>query len=525
MNSTSAASRHFLVVVVCSVIALLAGVSSANVRLPAVISDNMVLQAGSRVSLWGWADPNEEIGVTRSWRQADLTVQADDRGRWVFQIDAPDIGGPYEMTFKGKNTVAVKNILVGEVWICSGQSNMEMAVRSAASAEQEAAAANYPQIRLFTVEKKVAEKPLDDCRGKWVACSPETVGNFSAVGYFFGREIHKEIKQPVGLIHTSWGGTAAEAWTSPWALQENPNLEPIVMRYKEALAAFPKAKAKYDEDLAKWREAAKQAKDDGKQPPRMPQAPMGPDNPNSPSGLYNAMIAPLIPYTVRGAIWYQGESNAGRAYQYRDLFPTMIKSWWNAWGKEGQGDFTFLFVQLANFMDVKEQPGDSSWAELREAQTMTLELPNTGMAVITDIGDAKDIHPKNKQEVGKRLALWALANTYGKDVVYSGPLYKSMAKKGNQIFLSFNHVGGGLVAKGGEPLKGFALAGADRKFIWADAKIEGDKIVASSEKVTDPVAVRYAWADNPVCNLYNKAGLPASPFRTDTWPGVTTNSK
>jgi sialate O-acetylesterase len=225
------------------------------------------------------------------------------------------------------------------------------------------------------------------------------------------------------------------------------------------------------------------------------------------------MIAPLVPYTIRGVIWYQGESNAGRAYQYRDLFPTMIKSWWTAWEQEGQEDFAFLFVQLANFMAVKEEPGDSTWAELREAQLMTLELPNTGMAVITDIGDAKDIHPKNKQDVGKRLALWALANTYGKNVVYSGPIYKSMVKKGNTIVL------------GGEPLKGFAIAGADRKFVWADAKIDGDKIVVSSEKVADPVSVRYAWADNPVCNLYNKAGLPASPFRTDTWPGVTANSK
>jgi sialate O-acetylesterase len=523
MNSTSAASRRFAVLTVGSVIALFCAVSSANIRLPAIISDNMVLQAGGRVSLWGWADPNEEINVGVSWRKVDVTIQADDTGKWIFQMTAPETGGPYGMTFKGKNTLAVKNILAGEVWVCSGQSNMEMAVKSAANAEQEIAGANDPQIRLFTVEKKVAEKPQDDCKGRWVACSPETVGNFSAAGYFFGRELRKELKQPIGLIHTSWGGTAAEAWTSPAALQENPGLEPILTRYKEALAVFPQAKAKYKEDVAKWQEAVKQAKADGQQPPRAPGAPMGPDNPNSPSGLYNAMIAPLIPYTIRGAIWYQGESNAGRAYQYRDLFPTMIKSWWNAWGQE-EG-FPFLFVQLANYMAVKEEPGDSSWAELREAQLMTLELPNTGMAVITDIGDAEDIHPKNKQDVGKRLALWALANTYSKDVVYSGPIYKSMEKRGNKVLLSFNHVGGGLVAKGGEPLKGFAIAGADHKFFWADAKIEGDRVVVSSEKVVEPVAVRYAWADNPVCNLYNKAGLPASPFRTDTWPGVTASSK
>ena len=519
------ARTRFVVLTVCSVIALLSAICPAEVRLPAIIGDNMVLQAGGRACLWGWADPNEEISVTVSWRQVDWTIQADDTGKWIFQMTAPETGGPHEITFKGKNTVTVKNILVGEVWICSGQSNMEMAVRSSANAKQETAAATESQIRLFTVDRKVAEQPQNNCTGKWVTCSPETVGDFSAVGYFFGRELHKELKQPVGLIHTSWGGTPAEAWTSPAALQENPSLEPILTRYKEALAAYPKAIVKYKEDLAKWQEAAKQAKTDGKPTPPRPGAPLGPDNPNSPSGLYNAMIAPLIPYTIRGAIWYQGESNAGRAYQYRDLFPTMIKSWWNAWGQEGQSDFPFLFVQLANFMAVKEEPGESSWAELREAQLMTLEMPNTGMAVIIDIGDAKDIHPKNKQDVGKRLALWALANTYGKDVVYSGPLYKSMEKKDNKIILSFDHIGDGLVAQGPEPLKGFAVAGADRKFIWADAKIEGSKIVVSSEKIADPVAVRYAWGDNPVCNLYNKAGLPASPFRTDTWPGVTAGSK
>jgi sialate O-acetylesterase len=525
MNSRSAASHRCLAGTIGALVVLLCAVAPADVRLPAVISDNMVLQAGGRVSLWGWADPNEEINVAVSWRKVDWTIQADNAGKWSFQMTAPDVGGPYEITFKGKNTVTVKNILAGEVWLCSGQSNMQMAVEQATNAKEEIAAADYPQIRLFTVTRKVAEKPQADCTGKWVVCSPETVGNFSAVGYFFGRDLYKELKQPIGLIHSSWGGTAAEAWTSPVALQENPNLEPILKRYKEALAVYPQAKAKYDEAMAQWPQAAKQAKAEGKQAPPRPGLPMGPENPNSPCGLYNAMIAPLVPYTIRGTIWYQGESNAGRAYQYRDLFPTMIKSWWNAWGQQGQEDFAFLFVQLANFMAVKDEPGDSTWAELREAQLLTLELPNTGMAVIVDIGDAKDIHPKDKQDVGKRLALWALANSYGRKVVYSGPLYKYMEKRDNKIVLSFGHVGGGLVAKGGEQLEGFAIAGADRKFVWGDAKIEGDQIVVSSEKVADPVAVRYAWADNPMCNLYNKADLPASPFRTDAWPGVTVDKK
>jgi sialate O-acetylesterase len=269
----------------------------------------------------------------------------------------------------------------------------------------------------------------------------------------------------------------------------------------------------------KWR--YKKAYDLQSMPPQ-PRPPMRIDNANAPTALYNAMIAPLIPYSIKGAIWYQGESNAGRAYQYRKLFPAMIKNWRQDWG---QGDFSFLFVQLANFLAVDPEPVDSAWAELREAQLMTLALPNTGMAVIIDIGEADDIHPKNKQDVGKRLALWALAKTHGRSLVYSGPIYKSMRTKGNKIILEFEHVGGGLIAKGGEPLKGFAVAGADRKFVLADAKIDGDTVVISSGKVSEPVAVRYAWANNPVCNLYNKEDLPASPFRTDDWPGITVDNK
>jgi sialate O-acetylesterase len=308
-------------------------------------------------------------------------------------------------------------------------------------------------------------------------------------------------------------------------LEENPAFEPILKRYQDALAAYPQAMIKYKEDLAKWSEAARKARGAGTPVPPRPGEPLGSTHPWAPAGLYNAMVAPLVPYGIRGAIWYQGESNAGRAYQYRELFPTMIRSWWNNWG---QGEFPFLFVQLANFKDAKPEPGDSDWAELREAQTMTLSLPNTGMAVITDIGDAKDIHPKNKQDVGKRLALWALARTYGKDVIYSGPLYKSMEVKGNKIVLHFDHVDGGLVAQGeaGNPtLKGFSIAGPDRKFVWAQARIEGDTVVVSSDKVAEPLAVRYAWADNPPCSLYNQAGLPAAPFRTDSWPGVTIDNK
>jgi len=522
MYDRNTLSRHLTILTLCGFVAAFSPAGRADIRLPSIIGDNMVLQGGDVVRIWGWADPNEEIAVNVSWRTSAWTIQAGGNGKWMFKMSAPEVGGPYEMTLKGKNTVTIKNILAGEVWVGSGQSNMQMSVRSSANAEQEIAAATYPKIRLFSVERNVAEKPQENCTGRWVECRPETVGDFSATAYYFGRELHRELNVPVGLIHTSWGGTPAESWASPSVIEEDATFEPIAARYKEALVNYPKAKKEYDEKLEQWKKDAEKAKADGTRAPARPSEPLGPKNPWAPAGLYNAMVAPLVPYAIRGAIWYQGESNAGRAYQYRELFPAMIRSWWEAWP---QGDFPFLFVQLANYMQTKDEPGDSTWAELREAQLMALELPNTGMAVIIDIGEANDIHPKNKQGVGKRLALWALARIHDKDVVYSGPLYKSMTTKDNKIILRFNHVGGGLTAKDGGPLKGFAIAGQDRKFVWADARIEGDTVVVSSDKVAAPIAVRYAWADNPVCNLYNKAGLPASPFRTDTWPGVTVDKK
>jgi len=494
----------------------------ADIKLPAVISDNMVLQRGKKAPIWGWAEPGEKVRVKGSWQLFGTSTKAKDNGKWMVKIQPPKAGGPYEIVLKGNNTITLKNILVGEVWICSGQSNMQWSVRQSNNAEQEIAGADYPKVRLFTVKRKVADEPQTDCVGNWTMCSPETVPGFSAVGYFFGRELHKELNVPIGLIHTSWGGTPAEAWTRRGALESEPDCVPILERFDEAMAKYPEAKKKYDEDIGKWKEAAEKAKAEGKNPPRRPGPPFGPGNPHSPAGLYNAMIAPLIPYGIQGAIWYQGESNAGRAYQYRQLFPAMITNWRKDWG---QGDFPFLFVQLANFMAVEPEPVDSAWAELREAQLMTLALPNTGMAVIIDIGEADDIHPKNKQDVGKRLALWALAKTYGKNLVHSGPIYKSMRTEGNKIILDFEHVGGGLAARGGEPLKGFAVAGAERKFVWADAKIDGNTVIISSNEVSVPVAVRYGWANNPVCNLYNKEGLPASPFRTDDWPGITVDKK
>ncbi len=509
--------RQFVLVVAGIYLASFAAFGAVSV--PNIIGDHMVLQEGKTVPIWGKASPGEAVSVTFNGKTVKAT--ADAQGKWMAKLGKLKTGGPFEMTIAGKdNTLKLTDILVGEVWVGSGQSNMQWCVKDSKNAQEEIAAAKYPDIRLFYVERTVAGEPQDNCNGKWEACTPESVPGFSAVLYFFGRDLHAALKCPVGLIHTSWGGTPAESWTSRATLEADPDLKPMVDDSDKLLAEYPKAKAAYDIAMADWQKAADKAKADGQPEPKKPDAPRGPDHPWRPSGLFNAMIAPLIPYAIEGSIWYQGESNAGRAYQYRKLFPAMIEDWRKAWG---EGPFSFYFVQLANFTDVLPEPAESDWAELREAQTMTLKLKNTGMAVIIDIGEAKDIHPKNKQDVGKRLALNALAKDYKKNVVFSGPMYKSMKIKGGKIEIGFTSADG-LVAKGGA-LKGFAIAGSDKKFVWANAEIKGNKVVVSSDQVAKPVAVRYAWANNPECNLYNGAGLPASPFRTDDWPGVTKGKK
>jgi len=486
----------------------------AEVRLPAIISDHMVVQAGVPVKVWGWADDKETVEVSIGGKSASAVSD----GTWNVELPALKAGAIHELTVKGAaNSITVQDVLVGEVWIGSGQSNMQWSVKLSSNPDAEIAAAQYPGIRLFDVPRTVATAPQDDVKATWKVCTPENIAEFSAVLYFFGRELHTTLNTPVGLIHTSWGGTPAESWASRPALEADPDLKRIVDAWDKKLADYPAAKAAHDVAVAQWEKDAADAKAKGQPEPKKPSAPQGPDSSWLASGLYNAMIHPLIHFPVQGSVWYQGESNAGRAYQYRKLFPAMIQDWRRAWG---QDKFSFYFVQLANFLETKPEPGDSTWAELREAQNMTLSLPDTGQAVIIDIGEAKDIHPKNKQDVGKRLALNALAKDYGKRVQFSGPTYKSMSVKGNVVTLKLDHAKG-LVAKGGEKLTGFAIAGADKKFVWADATIKGKKIVVSSPNVAEPVAVRYAWADNPVCNLYNAAGLPASPFRTDDWDGVT----
>lgn len=495
---------------------LATGIVSAEVRLPRIFGDNMLLQREIETPLWGKAKPGEKVTV--SLGESRATAIADPEGRWLVRIGPFEAGGPHELTVSGENTLTFKNVLIGEVWVCSGQSNMQFSVRQSSNADGEIGQANFPRMRLFSVQRTVADTPQDDVVGEWVECSSQTVPWFSAVGYFFGWELHKALGgMPIGLIHTSWGGTPSEAWTSLPTLDAEPEIEPFLEYWEERIANSDAQTARYYDALETWKVKVQRAASAGEPPPSPPRRPSDQRrSPHRPASLYSAMIAPLLPYAIRGAIWYQGESNASRAYQYRTLFPMMIEDWRRAWG---QGDFPFLFVQLANFFNGWTDP--RSWAELREAQLMTLSLPNTGMAVAIDIGERYDIHPKNKQEVGRRLALAALAMVHAKDIVHSGPLYDSMIIEGNKIRLRFNHVGSGLVAAG-DALKGFIIAGQDRRFVWADAEIDGDAVTVKNDAVPYPVAVRYAWWDDPEgCNLYNKEGLPASPFRTDKWPGVT----
>lgn len=515
-----------------------ATVVHADVKLPKLVGDHMVLQQNTTVNVWGWADVGEQVTVTLGQATARTTTGED--GRWRARLETGKTDGrPMDLVVQGKNRIVLKDVLLGEVWVCSGQSNMVWSVSRSLNPQEEIAAAKYANIRLFQVKRNPSTELLYDVEGGWSPVTPETVKNFSGAGYFFGRMLHKQLNVPIGLIESDWGGTPSEAWTSPDTVGAEEAFKPILERWDDIIRKYPAALETYkarrkawDEKkaqlMAEYKEKVEQAKKQGKRPPRRPRPPRGPNGPTSPrrpSNLYRGMIEPLTPMTVAGVIWYQGEANAGRAYQYREIFPLMIKDWRKQWGRYGQEKLPFYFVQLANFRPYKDTPGEDAWAELREAQLMTWQgVPDTGMAVAIDVGSATTIHPLDKQSVGKRLALAALATVYDKDIVYSGPVYKGMKVEGDSIRLSFDHVGGGLVAKDGK-LTDFAIAGKDKTFVWAEARIDGDTVVVSSPKVKDPVAVRYAWQTNPKASLYNEAGLPATPFRTDQWKGMTADSK
>jgi sialate O-acetylesterase len=638
----------------------------ATVRLPALVGSHMVLQRGRPVPVWGWAAPGEQVSIT--FRGKTYVASAPDaNGRWQATLPATPAGGPYELTVKGQNTIVLTDVLVGDVWLASGQSNMQMPVRDrpggyqpVQQADQEIAAANWPTIRFFTVSQTVAYHPQAEVAGSgWLVCSPATVAQLSAVAYFFGRDLYQQYHVPVGLLVSSWGGTPAEAWTSAEGLQALPafgaqvadfakrttNLNDDQLAYQAKQRELLRNVRAYDHGYlpngqtwaapnfdarawptmpvpGMWESTPGLAAYDGVvwfrkeinlpaslasqpltltlgkiddadstfingvrvgygsgynelrrypvpagllrpgrnviavrvvdtgggggitgepvelalspakgtsalslagpwqyqlglNPQEQPLPPVPGGGEHAPTALYNGMIAPLQPFALKGVIWYQGESNADRAAQYRALFPALIADWRTHW----QAELPFLFVQLASFMPARPVPTESAWAELREAQALTLRVPATGMATAIDIGEAADIHPHNKQEVGRRLALAARHVAYGdKAVAYSGPAYAGMAMAGNAIRLKFTQLGAGLVVKNGPGLQGFAVAGADHQFHWATAKVVGKEVVVQSPEVPQPVAVRYDWADNPNGNLVNKEGLPALPFRTDDWP-------
>ncbi|MBC7889769.1 MAG: sialate O-acetylesterase [Ferruginibacter sp.] len=489
--------------------------SFAEVRLPAIINDNMVLQQKSTIVLWGWADAGEKITIAVSWDNKPVNITCDDKGNWTTNIKTKAAGGPYTINFTASNNITIKNVLLGEVWLASGQSNMEFFVNKTTNNsytgvinyQQEIKEADYPAIRMIDIPNKVADEPQTDFTGKWKICSPQTVDTFSAVAYYFAREIYKATGFPIGIINSTWGGTPAESWTKKSVLENDPGFNEILERYKKQCAEFPAELEKHKLALDKWKA------DTSKRKGGAPAGPIGPNHNKSPYKLYNGMIAPIVHYTLKGVIWYQGESNVDRAFQYRRLFPAMIADW--------RSDFKnpqlpFYFVQIS--------PHRSQHAEIRDAQLYAYRtVPHTGMAVTTDNGDSLDIHPRNKKLVGERLSLWALKNEYGKKtIVVSGPLYKSVKMESNKIRIAFDYADG-LISKGGS-LKEFTIAGNDQNFVPAQAIIEGNTIVVWSDVVANPAAVRFAWRNVPSPNLFNKAGLPASPFRTDDWK-LTTEGK
>jgi sialate O-acetylesterase len=519
------------------------GAARADVTLAPLFTDRAVLQCDKPVPVWGKAAPGEKVRVAFRGLTAATTAGTD--GRWIVFLEklAASAQGA-ELTVTGANTLVVRDVLVGEVWLCSGQSNMEMTVDARAgtwqantrvtNAAAEIAAANFPLIRHVRIEQTVAEAPADTARtSSWEPATPRTVGGFTAVGYFFARDLFQKLGVPIGIVHASWGGTPVEAWMSPAALASRPEFNSVRERWAQSVAAYPANRAAYEQALAAWTKAeatagaevapaakAKAAKAKSspeqtraawlKQNPR-PRAPRGPGDPWTPSGLFNGMINPLLPYALRGALWYQGESNAERAHEYHALFTATIAAWRAHFG---QGDFPFYWVNLANYTVGSDASG-ASWAALREAQTKTLALPHTGQAIAIDLGDPKDIHPANKQDVGRRLALLAKTRIQGLVGDDTGPTFSSATREGGALRVRFTHATG-LIARD-KPVQSLELAGADRRFFPATARIERDTLIVSAPQVQEPVAVRYAWKNAPEANLYNSAGLPAVPFRSDSW--------
>ena len=518
--------KKWLAVVIATLLA--ASTAYADVKLPNVFGDHMVLQQGQKNKVWGMAEPGESVTVSIEKQSQKATSEAD--GTWSVMLDPIPVGGPYEMTVKGKNEIKFTDILVGEVWVCSGQSNMQWTVNQSNDPDLEKLAAKFPKIRMINFPRVGSQEvKWTHDKSTWMVCTPQTVGDFSAVGYFFARQLHQSLDVPIGMINNAWGGSACEAWIRRDLLSADAKYKPLMDRWADNETKFSQKitelatkidglAAKSDglsDEQKKELESAKKERD-GLQGQLAGN--------HRPANIYNGVLKSHLGYGIKGAIWYQGESNAERAYQYRDLFPLMIKSWRDEWK---QGDFPFYWVQLADFKAEETQPSESSWAELREAQTMTMSrLPKTGQAVIVDIGEGKDIHPKNKVDVARRLARWALAKDYGVNIAYKSPQFKSIEFKGKTAIVTFDNVDGGWRPFDVNEPRGFTIAGEKTDFVAAKAKILPDNTIeVSAESISAPVAVRYGWADNPVVNMFNGAGLPMTPFRTDVRPGKTIDNK
>lgn len=482
----------------------------ADVRMPGLFGDHMVLQSGVKVPVWGWAGAGEKVKVEMAGQSVEATAGAD--GKWRADLAPLSAGGPHTLVVTGGNRLEIKDVLCGEVWLGSGQSNMAMTVSRAMDFEKEKAAADHPHLRMFTTASNSPATPADDCKGAWKVCSADTVGSFSATAYFFGRELHRELKTPVGLVVSTVGGTPIDSWVDGDLQRSAPEMKGLFDTQKAADAGFDpvKGKADYEAAMEKWKAQVKQARADKMPLPRRPQDPLALRTKKSNlGGLFNGMIMPLVPYAIRGALWYQGEANTlpSKAPYYQHQLPLLVSDWRKRWG----ADFPFAWVQLPNFAgNGRDLP------QVREAMLKTLRLPKTGMAITIDIGETTDIHPKNKQEVGRRLSAWALSTVYERaGFESSGPLPEKHEVRGGEVIVTFSHAGG-LTARGGEPV-GFEIAGADQKWQPATARIDGASVIVSSPAVPQPVAVRHGWANDPKCNLFNAAGMPATPFRTDDW--------
>lgn len=515
------ASRWRLLFVLAAWVLALTPALRAELKIPAIISDHMVLQQQQANPIWGWDAPGTKVTVTFAGQTKSAQAGAD--GKWTVKLDPlPANETPQTLTIEGSNKREIQDVLVGEVWMCSGQSNMGFTLNGDWNGDIEAAASKIPNLRLIKVPQVGTQELQTDFKGQWRSSTPESASTFSAVGFFFGRYLQRILGVPVGLIDNSWGGSAAEAWVRRETIEKDPRFELLMANTvkQEKSLDSEQAKANYEAQVAKWRAEVETAKAAGKAAPRQPQSPRGWLSGNArPGNIFAGVVHPTLGYGLKGVIWYQGESNAGRAYEYAQLFPFMIEQWRKEWN---QGDFPFYWVQLADFMAEKPQPGESAWAELRESQTKTLKLPNTGQAVIIDLGEGKDIHPKNKHDVAARLVRWALVKDYGLRFPYRSPEFKSLELSGAKATVTFDCFGSSLRPFDVNEAIGFAVCGEDKVWHWAKGAVQGsDKVELSCDAVAQPVAVRYAWADNPVCNLFSKDGLPVTPFRTDDFPMTT----